>query len=115
ILVSVNEHGRWRLIITDLAGGDVRELPLLGNSYDGSWSGPNEVIATTDGSGIANLAAVDIATNRSVQLTRVTGAAVGAERSPADSSFWFLSLYSRGYDLRRIRDLRPRDTTTIAA
>ena len=114
ILVSVNETGRWRLIITDLAGGDTKELPLAGNAYDGSWAGPNDVIATTDGSGIANLALVDVAANRAVQVTRVTGAAVGAERSPADSSIWFLSLYSRGYDLRRIRDFRPRDTTTIA-
>jgi hypothetical protein len=71
-------------------------------------------VVTNDASGIPNLVAVDIATEMTRPITHVTGAAVGAVPSPADTSIWFLSFYSRGYDLRRMRIPAPGDTTRVA-
>ena len=52
---------------------------------------------------MANLHELDVTTGVWRRITSVTGATLGPAANPADSSIWFLSLYSRGYDLRRIR------------
>jgi hypothetical protein len=53
-------------------------------------------------SGIPNLESVDLETSGARTLTRVTGAAVAPEPNAADGSIWFLSIHSRGLDVRRI-------------
>lgn len=118
VLVSVHRDGRWRLATVDLA---TRELRYIGpeteaSRYDAAWIGPNAIVATTDRGGIANLEYIDIRTLETRQLTSVTGAAVGAEPNPADGSIWFLSLYSRGYDVRRLDSTQvARGATALAA
>jgi Tol biopolymer transport system component len=109
ILVSYQEQGRWQLSVL---GG--RRFELDGNTYDAAWVGNGQIVATNDASGIPNLVRIDLESGTVRPTTHVTGAAVGAERNPADSSIWFLSFYSRGYDLRRIRASNANDTTTIA-
>lgn len=114
IVVSMNEHGRWRLVVASAAGSDVREVPRGGNVYDAAWIAGDIVVATSDEDGIANLETIDVISGRARRLTHVTGAAVGAEVAPRDSSIWFLSLYSRGYDLRRVQPPVAGDSTLIA-
>src|SRR5262249_8330096 len=58
---------------------------------------------------------IDVSNGQTRRITHVTGAAVGAEVAPRDSSIWFLSLYSRGYDLRRVKAPVAGTTSLIAA
>jgi hypothetical protein len=103
ILVSVSDSGRWRLGTTSVMSPHLEYLAFRGNAYDCAWDGSSAIVATSDADGIANIQRLDLATGELRTLTHVTGAAVAPEPSPADSSVWFLSLYSRGYDLRRVR------------
>jgi Tol biopolymer transport system component len=114
LIVSMNENGRWRLIVASAKEGDFREVPRSGNVYDASWINGNIVVATSDEDGIANLETIDVENGRGRRITHVTGAAVGAEAVSRDSSIWFLSLYSRGYDLRRVRAPVSGDSSLIA-
>lgn len=106
-VVSMNESGRWRVVVIDRAGGAARELPFKGNAYDASWITAGGVVATSDADGIPNLWFTNLNDDSAIPLTGVTGAAVGAEAVARDSSVWFLSLHARGYDLRRVVP-RPR-------
>jgi hypothetical protein len=104
VLVSVHQAGRWRLGTVDLVS---RELTIVdppdgANRYDAAWLDADEVVTTSDRGGIANLERLNLRTLAIRQLTSVTGAAVAAEPNRADSSIWFLSLYARGYDVRRL-------------
>lgn len=101
-VVSMNENGRWRVMLVEGRTGQMRELPFHGNAYDASWVNRDAIVATSDVDGIPNLMALGVNATSPVRLTGVTGAAVAAEPVVRDSSIWFLSLYSRGYDLRRI-------------
>lgn len=103
LIVSMNENGRWRLVVASARAGDFHEVPIGGNAYDASWLAGDIVVATSDEDGIPNLATIDVQSGELHHITHVTGAAVAAEVAPRDSSIWFLSLYSRGYDLRRVR------------
>ncbi len=114
LIVSMNENGRWRLVVASARAGDMREIERPGNVYDASWIGGDVVVATSDEDGIANLETIDVESGRARRLTHVTGAAVGAQAAPRDSSIWFLSLYSRGYDLRRVRAPVSGDSSLIA-
>src|SRR5262245_60169177 len=113
VLVSVHQAGRWRLGTVDLV---TRELSIVdppdgANRYDAAWLDADEVVTTSDRGGIANLERLHLRTLATRQLTSVTGAAVGAEPNPADSSIWFLSLYARGYDVRRLAPSASPPTT----
>ncbi|HEY4304310.1 MAG TPA: hypothetical protein VGM82_07585 [Gemmatimonadaceae bacterium] len=114
IAMSTNESGRWRLTVMAANGGEFHELPRNGNVYDASWIAGDIVVATTEVDGIANIETFDVGTGDERQITHVTGAAVGAEAVARDSSIWFLSLYSRGYDLRRVRPPVSKDSSLIA-
>jgi hypothetical protein len=115
LLVSMNESGRWRLVVASARTDDFHEVPVSGNVYDASWIAGDIVVATSDEDGIANLETIDLSSGQSRRLTHVSGAAVGAEVAPRDSSIWFLSLYSRGYDLRRVRAPVAGGSSMIAA
>lgn len=103
--VSMHTAAGWRLVTIELGGAhERREVPgePTANEYDAAWLDDNTLVATSDAGGVANVERIDLATGRRDPVTGVTGAAVAAEPDPADSSIWFLSLYSRGYDLRRV-------------
>ena len=112
VLVSVHRNGTWRLATVDVAD---RSLTLIdpddgANRYDAAWAGANDIVATSDKGGIANIIQMNLASREIRTISGVTGAAVAPERNPKDASVWFLSLYSRGYDLRR---LTPTATTNV--
>lgn len=103
LLVSVHEGHGWRLAIAPLPATTLSLLaPSAGNVYDGEWIDSTTLVAVWDGDGIPNLQRIDLRTNDVRPLTRVTGSAVAPAPNPADGSIWFLSLYSRGYDVRRV-------------
>jgi hypothetical protein len=106
-VVSVAFGARWRLASFRLEGGTSDSLRFIGpndgaNRYDPSYISADTIVVVSTRGGIANLERLDLASGTAHSLTRVTGAAVGPEYNPADRSIWFLSLYSRGYDVRRI-------------
>ena len=113
-VASMHTADGWRLVTIDLGGSherrEVNGSPGA-NEYDAAWLDRTTLVATTDAGGVANLERIDLATGSRQALSTVTGAAVAAEPNRADGSLWFLSLYSRGYDVRRI----ARTTTTVAA
>ncbi|HXT18314.1 MAG TPA: hypothetical protein VN706_21970 [Gemmatimonadaceae bacterium] len=118
VLVSLNSDGRWELIAFDTTYHHSETIGIThhGNVYDGTWTSPTTIVATSDSSGIPDLISYEIGAFRGFRtLTHVTGAAVAPEFNPADSSIWFLSLYSRGYDLRRIATRGAIDTVTVAS
>jgi Tol biopolymer transport system component len=120
ILVSLNTDGRWRLIVLDPRRRSTITVPVTqsGNVYDGTWTSRSAFVATSDSGGIPNLMAYDLDSvlpPRFRTLTHVTGAAVAPEFNPADSSIWFLSLYSRGYDMRRITGRGTTDSAPVAS
>jgi hypothetical protein len=106
IAVSVQQQGRWRVGIVDVTPD--RTLRLVGPDdgaarYDAAWL-PNarRLVWVSERGGIPNIEGVDLETDSARPLTRVTGAALAPEPNPADGSIWFLSLHSRGLDVRRI-------------
>jgi hypothetical protein len=101
--VGVHTPNGWRTAIVSLQDRsrmDVRSATA--NEYDASWTSPSEIVVVSEQGGVANIEHVDLNTGAARAITHVTGAAVAPETNPADSSVWFLSLYSRGYDLRRV-------------
>lgn len=101
---SVSEAGRWRVLV---AGGDGRNARTVdpddgANRYDAAWLGPDSLLVVSERGGIPNLEVLDLTSGSTRTLTRVTGAAVAPEVNLSDGSIWFLTLHSRGWDVRRI-------------
>lgn len=118
-VASVSDSGRWRVIVANRDGSDVRFVdPDDGaNRYDAQWlrhpssavSVPEDVgaevdtlVVVSDRGGVPNLELLSVTDPRPRTLTRVTGAAVAPDVDPRDGSIWFLSLHSRGFDVRRV-------------
>jgi hypothetical protein len=112
---SVSDSGRWRVLVADRDGKNVRVLsPDDGaNRYDATWLGADSLIVVSERGGIANLEVMSIASGATRTLTRVTGAAVAPVVNRRDGSIWFLSLHSRGLDVRRLRDSDPRADSVV--
>lgn len=104
IVASLQTGGVWRIAVVDVGTGSYRFAdPDDGaNRYDAAFISRDTVVVVSDRSGVPNLERVALASGAIAQLTNVTGAAVAPEVNSADHSVWFLSLYSKGYDLRRI-------------
>jgi len=106
VVVSVAVEGRWRLAITSIEGGrDALRFvdPNDGvNRYDASFIAPDTLLTVSERGGIANIERLDVGSGATHPLTHVTGAAVAPAYNSRDHSVWFLSLYSRGYDVRRV-------------
>jgi hypothetical protein len=101
---SVSDSGRWRILVADSDGRNARYVdPDDGaNRYDAEWlRGGDALVVVSERGGIPNLELLDLAGGTRT-LTRVTGAALAPAVHPADSSIWFLSLHSRGLDVRRL-------------
>jgi hypothetical protein len=103
-IVSVHDGERWRLDLVDLVTGETALVPDASgvDRYDVSWASAATVVLVSAEGGVANIERVDLAQSTRHRLTSVSGAAVAPETNRADGSVWFLSLYSRGYDLRRV-------------
>jgi len=130
--VAVGRHVRsgWRVVVIDLdaAARPLREHTVEPanavsetNEYDPAWPSNTSLVFTSDASGAPAIESADVAGGTRRRLTAVTGAAVAPDANRRDSSVWFLSLYSRGYDLRRVRIATPdarasvRDSIPTAA
>ncbi len=116
--VAVGRHvrGGWRIVVIDLdaSARPTREHAIEPatsanetNDYDPAWVNPALLAFTSDASGAPAIETVDVSTGDRRRLTAVTGAAVAPDVNRRDSTIWFLSLYSRGYDLRRLRVAAP--------
>lgn len=116
VAASVAEDGRWRVVVADADGRVMRHVdPEDGaNRYDAEWLGPDSLVVVSERGGIANLEVIDLATGATRPMTRVTGAAVGPGVNRADGSVWFLSLHSRGYDVRRLARDAPTADSVVA-
>jgi hypothetical protein len=110
IAVSVQQGTRWRIGVIDV---DSRALRYVdpeddGVRYDVAWISPTQLVCASERTGIANLERIDLATGAVETLTNVTGAAVAPEPNLEDHSIWFLSMHSRGYDVRRLSSWEKR-------
>ncbi|MDQ3950307.1 MAG: hypothetical protein M3282_08160, partial [Gemmatimonadota bacterium] len=105
LAVSVQQKGRWRVGIVDVGRRTLRYVgPDDGAArYDVAWlPDGRSLVCVSQRGGIPNLETLDSESSAARPLTRVTGAALAPEPNPADGSIWFLSLHSRGLDVRRI-------------
>lgn len=104
IVAALHTGGVWRIAVVDAATGEYRFVdPADGaNRYDATFLDADTVIVVSEASGVPALERIAVDDAGSTQLTAATGAAVAPEVNPADGSVWFLSLYSGGWDLRRL-------------
>ena len=112
---SVSDSGRWRVLVANRDGSNVRFVdPDDGtNRYDAEWlRGGDTLVVVSERGGIPNLELVALAGGAKT-LTRVTGAALAPAVHPVDSAIWFLSLHSRGLDLRRLVRGAPVPETVV--
>ena len=110
IAVSIQRENRWRIALVDTSGQSTRVVdPDDGvNRFDPVWSGTSALVVVSDRQGAPNLEQLSIAeTGAARPLTRIPGAAIAPDVNAADSSIWFLSLQSRGYDVRRLARPTP--------
>lgn len=108
---SVSDSGRWRILVADRDGANVRYVdPDDGvNRYDAQWlSNGDTLVVVSERGGIANLERLDVVDRSTRSLTRVTGAALGPDVSRKDGAIWFLALSAHGLDVRRL----PRHSPT---
>ena len=120
ILAAVHDSGFWRVGLIDPRSGELRFIrPADGaNWFDPSFVNDSTIVATTDADGIPTVVRFNIGGGPAVELTHVTGAAIAPEVNPADQSVWFLTLHSRGWDLRSVplrssREVDARQPTAI--
>jgi Tol biopolymer transport system component len=111
------EAGQWNVAIIDAATGAVQRLAGDGEVSRFSpafMPDRNEVVVVSDRGGIPNLELVPLEGGPPQSLTRVTGAVAGPDVSRTDSTIWFLSLRSGGYDLRRLGPSRVAEGDVVA-
>ena len=103
--VGVQRGGAWRIAIVDLASGEVRDVgPDDGASrFDAAWLPRGDaLLAVSDAGGVHDIERIDLADGTARPLTRVVGAAISPATDPFGRWIWFLTLESRGNDVRRI-------------
>lgn len=111
IAVAMQRENRWRIDLID--SSIAPDTPPRyadpddgANRFDPAWLGPNALVVTSDRSGTPNIERIDLPEGSGSPvahpLTRVAGAAIAPEPNHSDGSLWFLSLYSQGYDVRRL-------------
>ena len=113
---SVSDSGHWRIVVADRDGKNPRVLnPEDGaNRYDAEWLGADSLIVVSERGGVSNLEVMSVSTGGTRSLTRVTGAAVAPVLNKVDGSIWFLSLHSRGLDVRRLPRASSRADSVVA-
>jgi hypothetical protein len=103
-VAAVSDSGRWSLVVADRDGRNARRVgPDDGaNRYDAQWTaGSDSLVVVSERGGVPNLELMSL-DGAVKSLSRVTGAAVSPEVNRGDRSVWFLSLHSRGFDVRRM-------------
>jgi hypothetical protein len=112
---SVSDSGRWRVIVADRDGKNPRIVLSedSANRYDAEWLSADSLVVVSERGGVPNLEVVSLSTGGTRSLTRVTGAAVAPAVNRDDGSIWFLSLHSRGLDVRRLRREDPRADSVV--
>ena len=129
VAVSVQQPDGWRTAIVDLASGapatadaagatvGVGPLRFVGpddgaSRFTPAWlPGGDALVAVSDAGGVHDIERIELATGAARPLTRVIGAAMAPEPDPAGRWIWFLTLESRGNDVRRIAaDAAPLDS-----
>ncbi len=113
-VVSVHDGTRWRLAIVGLGTGTLTYVPVrdTANHYDATWGrDANEIVDVSDQGGVPNVERINLTTLDAQQATNVFGAAVAPDVNRANGTIWFLSLYSRGYDLRSVS---PTQSSAVA-
>ena len=105
IAAAFQEGGHWGIALIDVRSGTVRRLSRgegVSQFAPAFMPSGRELVVVSDRGGIANLELIQLASGASRSLTRVTGAVLGPDVSRADSSIWFLTMRSGGYDLRHL-------------
>lgn len=106
IAVAEQRDDRWRIVLVDAA--DTERTRVIASRdaasrFDVSWADSGHtLLAASEAGGITNLERIDIRTDRGEPITRVTGAAFAPDTDRATGATWFLSLHSRGLDVRRL-------------
>ena len=110
VVASVQTATGWRLVAMDADGANRRLLgPADGaDRFDAEFLADDRLVLTSTRGGIHDLEVLDPRTGEVRPLTRVVTAAV-APTTGRDGDLFFLSLHSRGWDLRRI------ERTSVAA
>jgi Tol biopolymer transport system component len=104
-VVSVHDGQRWRIATVELRSGALTYLAVrdTANHYDATWGrDANEIVDVSDQGGVPNVERINLTTLQAQPATNVFGAAVAPDVNRANGTIWFLSLYSRGYDLRSV-------------
>ena len=115
-VVAMHTRAGWHLATIALTGAhEPRAVPSAGdaNEYDAAWIDDTTLVAVTDLGGVANIERIALPSGDRGTLSSVTGAAVAPEPDPEDHSIWFLSLYSRGYDVRRLEHAAGREASSV--
>lgn len=105
LAVAVLTGGRWRPALVDATSGALTPVGPgdRADRYDAAWlPDGRRLVVTSDLGGIPNLEVIDLESGGARPLTRVTGAALGAEVDPRTGAVYFLSLHAAGHDLHRI-------------
>jgi hypothetical protein len=125
VAAAIQQPEGWRTAIVDIAGdnppGLVRGAPSgpLGfvgpddgaSRFSAAWlPGGDALVLVSDAGGVHDVERIDLATGEARPLTRLVGAALAPEPDPAGRWIWFLTLASRGNDVRRI----PADADPLA-
>lgn len=118
IAVAVQEDGQWRTQVLDAASGRVvtRVGPEDGaNRFDAAWMPDGRsLVLTSAAGGLLHLERITLASGEVQPLARTTGATLAPAPHPTNGWVYFLSLRSRGLDLRRIHPDSVRLTDQVA-
>ena len=118
IVASYQTGGQWNVALIDAATGAVTRLPADPgvSRYSPVFSrGGRALVVVSDRGGIPNLELVRLDTAGHGAITRVAGAVAAPEVNRADSSAWYLTLRSGGYDLRRLTMPDERLTNPVVS
>lgn len=119
VAASIQRDGRWRVALVAIGGSAMQ----LVDPEDGAdrhspafTADGRQLILVSERGGIANLEVLDLTSHTPRTLTRVTSAVSAPDVSDQDGRVYFLTLHSRGYDVRRatLANLTPRPVATLS-
>ncbi len=103
IAASVQRDGKWWIFVVDAATGRAQPVdPGDGaNRYSPAWTRAGDLVVVSERGGVANLELLNPETAAPRELTRVVSGVASPDVSN-DGKIWYLSLHSKGYDVRRL-------------